>query len=234
MSSTLARGAGYSLVASMFGTLLVGFGVMFGVLDFFSLEGAGADAFGSFLRTHEVLFRQTLATLTIGYLLVVAVMLLVTRAASGNGDGGTLARLCNGLIWASLALRPIWWVALIILTPTMIAATTPGEDPLIVRSAFAAFSMINGVLNTVSEDVGVNIFGGLWFIAVGVLMRRQGTFGSVLPWLGMIVGLLFLLSSGELFGLEAAEGGGLIPMTVSIGGPIWLAVSGVIAVRRVL
>jgi predicted secreted protein len=150
----------------------------------------------------------------------------------GFGIGG-LSQFSRGLVWASLALRPLWWVALLLFLPVMTAAGAPDSTatPAEVSSIGTTFNIISSLLNVVTEDIGVNIFGGLWFILVGVMMQRQRTFAPAFAWSAIVIGLVYLLSSGEIFGLAAFEGGNPIPTLVSIAGPLWLLAAGVVAVR---
>lgn len=108
------------------------------------------------------------------------------------------------------------------------ATTAPDADP----AATAATMTASGSLDAVTEDVRVNLLGGGWFVVTGLLMRRGGGFPRVVAYAALVMGALFVASSGKPTGIESSIGGGLIPLAVSVAGPRWPVAAGALALRR--
>jgi hypothetical protein len=86
----------------------------------------------------------------------------------------------------------------------------------------STFRILDLVLNTVTEDIAVNVLGGAWFAMIGLEMLRRGGRMIVLGSVTMLIGVMFITSSAELMGFSFGEGGGIIPIMVSVAGPFWL------------
>jgi hypothetical protein len=96
----------------------------------------------------------------------------------------------------------------------------------------SAFRMLDTVLNTATEDIAVNVLGGAWFVLIGREILRKGGLMVALGAITMLIGVLYLLSSAELLGMSFGEGGGILPVVVSVSGPFWmLFVGSAVALR---
>ena len=93
--------------------------------------------------------------------------------------------------------------------------------------------MLYTLLNTTTEDIAVNILGGGWFVLVGSTIVSSRRLPVLLGWIGVGIGLLYLVSSAELFGLVLGTSGNLIPLIAGVAGPFWLGAAGILAVRKV-
>lgn len=224
---------GYFVVATGFLGLAYGL-TMLSVLDYFSLEGAPAAEVAAFLNQNGAVLQTSMMAALVGYLVAVPMMLIITAATfQGETQPGWRRDFALGLVWASLPLRPLWWAALITLTPTLLAASQPGADPDTTRATFTTYQMLYTLLNTTTEDIAVNILGGGWFVLVGWTIVSSRRLPAVLGWIGLGIGLLYLVSSAELFGLGLGTSGNLIPLIAGVAGPFWLGAAGILAVRKV-
>jgi predicted secreted protein len=215
--------------------MAIGFAVLFGVLDFFNQDSSGMAQFARYINASGALLPIAISMLLVGYMLFAPVALIITGASVPHGARESLSsQFGRGLIWASLALRPLWWAALLLYMPVIGATFADGANvsPVEAASYGVSFTMLHTLLNTITEDIGVNILGGAWFVLVGAMMWRHATFHKGIAVSGIVIGAVYLLSAGELFGLNAFAGGNPIPIFVSIAGPLWLLVTGLIAVRR--
>ncbi|MCA6333363.1 MAG: DUF4386 family protein [Phenylobacterium sp.] len=224
---------GYLVVATGFLGLAYGL-TMLSVLDYFSLEGAPAAEVAAFLNQNGAVLQTSMMAALVGYLVAVPMMLIITAATfHGETQPGWRRDFALGLVWASLPLRPLWWAALITLTPTLLAASQPGADPDTTRATFTTYQMLYTLLNTTTEDIAVNILGGGWFVLVGSTIVSSRRLPAVLGWVGVGIGFLYLVSSAELFGLGLGTSGNIIPLIAGVAGPFWLGVAGILAVRKV-
>jgi hypothetical protein len=235
MSLSLLRITGYAVVAGAF--LAIGYGLttLFVVLDFFGIEGAAASVVTDYLHTNASALNLSLLSVMIGYLLSVPVMLAITQAAFGSQTDRPFRRhFAFGLVWASLPLRPIWWSMLITMMPMLLAVSRPGTDPTIATATFVNYQTLGAVFNTITEDIAINIFGGTWFVLVGLTIVATRSLPRILGWLGILIGVFYLVSSSELFGFSFGNGGGLVAMIASISGPFWLGAAGFLSIRKIL
>jgi len=220
-----------ALVVLAFVLLLYG-GATLAAMGFFEVMTRPAGEIVEFYATQAGTLRPALAAMLIGYLLVVPVMAMVTRHVQGENRDSRFGGLALGLLWASLALRPLWWAAHVVLLPSVVALGAPGTDPAESAAFMSAFRMVDTVLNTATEDIGVNVLGGAWFVLIGREMLRQGGRMPALGAVTILLGALFLVSSAELLGLSLGETGGIVPLIVSVAGPFWLLfVGGAVALR---
>ena len=227
------RSLGYLVVIT--GFLGLGYGLtMLSVLDFFSLEGAPPAEVSAFLQRNGSVVQTSMMAALVGYLVAVPMMLIITAAAfQGDTRPGWRRDFALGLAWASLPLRPLWWAALITVMPILLAASQPGADPETSRTTFTSYQMLYTVLNTTTEDIAVNILGGAWFVLVGLTIAASRNLPAVLGWIGVGIGVLYLVSSSEIFGLQMGTSGNLIPLIAGVAGPFWLGAAGILAVRKV-
>ena len=223
---------GYLVVVTGFLSLAYGL-TMLSVLNYFSLEGAPPAAVAAFLGQNASVLQTSMMAALVGYLVAVPMMLIITTATfQGATRPGWRRDFAFGLVWASLPLRPLWWAALITLTPALLAASQPSADPDIARATFVAYQMLYTLLNTTTEDIAVNILGGGWFVLVGLTIVASRSLPSILGWTSVGIGALYLVSSAELFGMDFGTSGNLIPLIAGVAGPCWLGAAGLLAVRK--
>ena len=233
MPASLNRAMAYAVVLAGFLALAYGLTTLLAVLNFFSLESAPAAEVLSLLKNCGGTVQAALVSALIGYLLAVPMMLIITQAAfSDHADQRIGRHIAFGLVWASLPLRPLWWGAYLTLIPLLLAAHAPGADATMGTATFASYRMIGAVLNTATEDVAVNFLGGGWFVLVGLVISRTRNLPRPLGWIGVVIGILYLVSSGELFGFGFGNSGEIIPLIAGVAGPFWLGAAGLFAVRK--
>lgn len=220
-----------ALVVLAFVLLLYG-GATLASMGFFGVMTRPSGDIVEFYATQAGTLRTALSAMLFGYLLVVPVMAMVTRHVQGENRDSRFGGLALGLLWASLALRPLWWAAHVVLLPSVVALGAPGTDPAEGAAFMSAFRVMDTVLNTATEDIGVNVLGGAWFVLIGREMLRQDGRMPALGAVTVLLGALFLVSSAELLGLSLGESGGIVPLIVSVAGPFWLLfVGGAVALR---
>jgi len=226
------RFLGYSVVITGFLCLASGLTTL-SVLNFFGLEGAPSSEVATFLNKNGFVLQVSLMMALVGYLIAVPMMLIITHITfQGESRAGWGRNFALGLVWASLPLRPLWWASLITLMPTLLAASQPGSDPDIAKVTFTTYQMLYTVLNTATEDIAVNIFGGGWFVMVGLRIVSSRSLPVFLGWIGGAIGFLYLISSAELFGFSMGTSGNVIPLIAGVAGPFWLGAVGLVAVRK--
>jgi hypothetical protein len=234
MSPALPRIVGYAVVTAGFLTLAYGLTMLSAVLSFFSLDAASLSTVVDFMAKNSTALNLSLVSAMVGYVLAVPMMLIITEAAfRGQTDQHRRKVFALGLVWASLPLRPLWWVAIITLMPTLMSISRPETDPMTAVATFTGYKMLSAVLNAVTEDVAVNILGGTWFVIVGLAIVATRSLPALLGWIGCAIGVIYVVSSAELFGFDFGTGGNFIPMVASVSGPFWLGAAGILAVRRV-
>ena len=224
---------GYVVVVTGFLSLAFGLTTL-SVLDYFGLEGAPAADVAAFLNQNLSLLQASMMAAMVGYVIAVPMMLIITAATfRGEAPRGWRGDFALGLVWASLPLRPLWWAALITLMPALLAASRPDADPDVAQTTFVTYQMLYTLLNTTTEDIAVNILGGGWFVLVGLTMASSRRLPPLLGWIGAGIGLLYLVSSAELFGLQLGTSGNIIPLVAGVAGPFWLGAAGILAVRKI-
>jgi hypothetical protein len=233
MPTSFNRKAGYTVVIAGFLSLAFGLTTLSAVLDFFSLDGAPASEIATFLQTHVGLLDLALISTLVGYLLAVPMMLMITEATFvGLTDRSRSRHVALGLVWASLPLRPLWWAGVITLMPSLLAASEQGTDQATATATFVGYQMLYTVLNTATEDIAINILGGSWFVLVGLTIASTRKLPAVLGWIGVVIGVFYIVSAAEVFGLSLASSLGIIQLVVSVAGPFWLGIAGMVAVRK--
>jgi hypothetical protein len=204
------------------------------VLNFLGLDGASLSTVADFVAKNSTALNLSLISTMVGYVLAVPMMLIITEAAFGGQTDQPLRKsFALGLVWASLPLRPLWWLAIITLLPMLMAVSGPEADPATAVATFTGYQMLNAFLNAVTEDIAVNILGGGWFVIVGLTIVATRTMPALLGWIGCVIGAMYLVSSGEIFGFAFGAAGGFIPVLVGPAGVFWLGAAGFLAVRRV-
>jgi hypothetical protein len=234
MSPASSRIIGYAVVAAGFLTLSYGLTMLSAVLDFLSLDDASLGTVAEFMVKNATALTLSLVSTMVGYVLAVPMMLIITEATFGGQTAQPrIKSFAVGVIWASLPLRPLWWVAIITLMPGLITVSGPGADPMTAVATFTGYQTTYAVLNAVTEDIAVNILGGGWMVIVGLAMVAWRNMPALLGWIGCVIGAMYLLSSSEIFGIPFGTGGNFIPMVAGVAGPFWLGAAGLLAVRRV-
>jgi len=224
---------GYVVVVTGFLSLAFGLTTL-SVLDYFGLEGAPAADVAAFLNQNLSLLQASMMAAMVGYVIAVPMMLIITAATfRGEAPRGWRGDFALALVWASLPLRPLWWAALITLMPALLAASRPDADPDVAQTTFVTYQMLYTLLNTTTEDIAVNILGGGWFVLVGLTIASSRRLPALLGWIGAGIGLLYLVSSAELFGLQLGTSGNIIPLVAGVAGPFWLGAAGILAVRKI-
>ncbi|MFN7595747.1 MAG: hypothetical protein ACK5PT_03160 [Cereibacter sp.] len=234
MSPNSSRIVGYAVVTGGFLTLAFGLTMLSAVLNFLGLDGASLSTVADFVAKNSTALNLSLISTMVGYVLAVPMMLIITEAAfGGQTDQPRRKSFALGLVWASLPLRPLWWLAILTLLPMLMAASGPEVDPATAAATFTGYQMLNAFLNAATEDIAVNILGGGWFVIVGLAIVATRTMPALLGWIGCVIGALYLVSSGEIFGFAFGAAGGFIPVLVGPAGVFWLGAAGFLAVRRV-
>lgn len=221
-----------AIVIVTFLLLLYGLTTLSAVLGFFGVTQRSSHDIIAFYAANAPTLQKALFATLLGYLLSVPVMAMVTRHYRGADRGFGSGDVMLGLVWGSLALRPLWWAAHLVLMPNILALGARGTDPAEIASFMSAFRMLDTVLNTATEDIAVNVLGGAWFVLIGREILRKGGLMVALGAITMLIGVLYLLSSAELLGMSFGEGGGILPVVVSVSGPFWmLFVGSAVALR---
>ncbi|MCA3511049.1 MAG: DUF4386 family protein [Rhodobacter sp.] len=234
MSPASSRIVGYAVVTAGFLTLAYGLTMLSAVLNFLGLDGASLSTVADFVARNSTALHLSLVSTMVGYVLAVPMMLIITEAAfGGQTDQPRRKSFALGLVWASLPLRPLWWLAIITLLPTLMAVSGPEADPATAVATFTGYQMLTAFLNAVTEDIAVNILGGGWFVIVGLAIVARRSMPALLGWIGCVIGAFYLVSSGEIFGFAFGAAGGFIPVLVGPAGVFWLGAAGFLAVRRV-
>jgi hypothetical protein len=202
--------------------LFSGLTTLAAVLNFFDVMQRSSADIITFYKMHGPTLQGALIATLLGYLFAVPIMAMVTQHYQPANRPARFGGLMLGILWASLALRPLWWAAHIVLLPNVVALGTPGTDPAEIAAFMSTFRILDLVLNTVTEDIAVNVLGGAWFAMIGLEMLRRGGRMIVLGSVTMLIGVMFITSSAELMGFSFGEGGGIIPIMVSVAGPFWL------------
>ena len=131
-----------------------------------------------------------------------------SRDAGGHRDAVSLAGL---FIAASLAVRVAWYGANATATP--IAAEIWATGGPAERAALdVMLQLINDVLSTAQEDIGVNLIGSAALLLIGLEIIRLRVFPRWLGYMAVVTSLLFVISSAEMVGLNAGQ-------TVAIAAP---------------
>lgn len=211
-----------ALVIITFLLLFFGLTTLAAVLNFFDVMQRSSADIITFYKMHGPTLQVALFATLLGYLLAVPIMAMVTQHYQPANRPARFGGLMLGILWASLALRPLWWAAHIVLLPNVVALGTPGTDPAEIAAFMSTFRILDLVLNTVTEDIAVNVLGGAWFAMIGLEMLRRGGRMILLGSVTMLIGVMFITSSAELMGFSFGEGGGIIPIMVSVAGPFWL------------
>lgn len=234
MSPASSRIVAYAVVTGGFLTLAFGLTMLSAVLNFLGLDGASLSTVADFVAKNSTALNLSLISTMVGYVLAVPMMLIITEAAfGGQTDQPRRKSFALGLVWASLPLRPLWWLAILTLLPMLMAASGPEVDPATAVATFTGYQMLSAFLNAATEDIAVNILGGGWFVIVGLTIVATRTMPALLGWIGCVIGALYLVSSGEIFGFAFGAAGGFIPVLVGPAGVFWLGAAGFLAVRRV-
>ena len=234
MSPASSRIVAYAVVTAGFLTLAYGLTMLSAVLNFLGLDGASLSTFAEFVTANSTAFNLSLVSAMVGYILAVPMMLIITEAAfGGQTDQPRRKSFALGLVWASLPLRPLWWIAIITLMPMLMAVSGPDADPTTAVATFTGYQMLYAFLNAATEDIAVNILGGGWFVIVGLTIVATRSMPALLGWIGCVIGAMYLVSSAELFGFAFGAGGGFIPILAGVAGPFWLGAAGILAVRKV-
>ncbi|MCE2748247.1 MAG: hypothetical protein LW715_05560 [Rhodobacter sp.] len=234
MSPASSRIVAYAVVTVGFLTLAYGLTMLSAVLNFLGLDGASLSTVAEFVARNSTALNLSLVSTMVGYVLAVPMMLIITEATfGGQTDQPHRKSFALGLVWASLPLRPLWWLAIITLLPMLMAASGPEADPATAVATFTGYQMLYAFLNAATEDIAVNILGGGWFVIVGLTIVATRSMPALLGWIGCVIGAMYLISSGEIFGFAFGAVGGFIPVLAGVAGPFWLGAAGLLAVRRV-
>lgn len=234
MQSKFYRSAGYATITVGFLSLGYGLTTLLVRIDFFSVEAASPAEVISIVQTNSGILELALMSAMVGYLVAVPMMLIITAAAFQGLSTRVLSRdVAIGLIWASLPLRPLWWAAMIVLMPRVATVSDSATEPAVTSATIVGYQMLYTVLNTATEDIAVNILGGIWFGIVGYVMAKSVSASRILGVMGVIIGACYVVSSAELFGLSMGTSGEIVPLLAGVLGPFWLGAAGLYAVRKI-
>lgn len=103
-------------------------------------------------------------------------------------------------------LRMLWWAVWLTAIPLMTIIYFAKDTTLAQKETLSLiFRILNESLSTISEDVGVNIFSGIWIIIISFNSFKYQTLPKWMGILGLVSGIFYLTSSSELFGFGSID-----------------------------
>lgn len=149
------------------------------------------------------------------------VLILLRRAA-----GATTPLLVVAALFAiaSGALRTLWY-AVSLTTFPVLQRLWDGGDEGTRRAVDVFYVAINDVLSTVQEDIGVNVFGGVFLLLVAALVVRTRALPRWTAAVAAVAGVSFLVSTSELVGIA---NGPVVPIVGPVVSALWLIAVGVL------
>jgi hypothetical protein len=182
------------------------------------------------IRDNMGSFRVGYGLMTIASLLFIPAGVYIVRLIqAGNREPASLwLATASALVLASGSLRALWYGASLTVVPIM-DSLWQGSDPATQTAINVFYLGVNDLLSTVQEDIGVNIFGGVFMLIVGVFVLRGGSFPRWTGAMAVVGAISYIVSSAELFGLPN-------PGSIQIVGPVvsglWLIALGLIELLR--
>jgi len=160
-------------------------------------------------------FRESRSSVILSHLLLGVGFFLFFPLARHISDSIGLDNnsIIEGLLNASLALRILPWLGALPLYLFLDAQSL---------SDLSAGSLTwNGLfllINTLGEDIAVNLLTGIWAIFASIAMWRRSTLmlHRSVAIVGGILGALFVVASGDLIGVDLIQAGNPIFTTVHI------------------
>ena len=172
------------------------------------------------VAANEVAFRLGFGAMTLGALVALPATIYLARRVGGW--------FLLGLALAAAVLRPLWYGSSLTVIPVLQDLWERGDAST--RAAVDVFYVgYNDLMSTVQEDIGVNIFNGLFLLMIGIGTWKRAVYPRWLAVLAAISGVSFLVSSAELLGLPN-------PAFIAIAGPVlsslWFIALGVVELAR--
>jgi hypothetical protein len=173
-------------------------------------------------------FRAGYAALALSGILFVPAAIYILQVVRPAGAAPLWLLVAAAFALTSGALRSLWYAASLTVVPTLERLWQGADAPT--QAAVNVFYIgVNDLLSTVQEDIGVNFFGALFALIVGVVVLRRGGFPRWTGALAVLSSACYLISSSELIGLPN-------PGPIQVAGPvlstIWLIALGVIELIR--
>lgn len=137
--------------------------------------------------------------------------------------------LTTGLLNASLVLRMLPWLGALPLYLLLSTQANTGltSDPL-------AWNGLFQLLNSLGEDVAVNLLTGSWTIVVSVMLWRHAANvpHRAAAGLGLVLGVLFIAAAGDLVGVDLIQAGSPIATLISPLLHLWPVATAVVLARQ--
>ncbi|MFN5391549.1 MAG: hypothetical protein ACK5CM_20750 [Pseudanabaena sp.] len=172
-----------------------------------SLQGMGGSEAISLFLVNEFAFRVGYLSNAISALLVFFGMIYLAKVSYNKIPNLLSSKPLLGLAISSGALRSIWWFALLTQVPLMAKlwqeADSAGKAIINVN-----YILLNDLLSTIQEDLGVNILGGLFLILFSVSVFKNKVYPKWVAIMAGIAALSFIASSSEFLGIP---GGSVLP-----------------------
>ena len=214
----------YGLTGLYFVAMLAGFMLIlqteFPQIAFDGTAAKVAEAF----RQNRTLVINSHLLLGIGFALFYPLALIVNEYAPAH-----IRPALKGLLTASFTLRLLPWFGAVPLYMFL-----GGQSAESLNSAGLGWNGAFILLNTLGEDVAVNLLTGLWALLISVFIWRQtaSRVETGLAGVGVVLGVLYILSAGDLVGVDLIQAGTLLGTLVSPLLRVWLVCAILVAVRR--
>ncbi|MBC8078607.1 MAG: DUF4386 domain-containing protein [Chloroflexales bacterium] len=194
-----------------------------------SVQGMSASEAFPLVRDNALAFRYGNVAMALAGILFLPAAIYILRVIAGDAAQPTLLmRVAYGFALASGALRSLWYAVSLTTTPVL-DRLWQGADPATQASINVFYIAINDLLSTVQEDIGVNLFGGLFTLLVAIAVLRGRAFPR---WTGVMAAVgasAYIISSSELLGIPNGE---IIPLLGPSVSSLWLAALGVVELLR--
>ncbi len=187
-------------------------------------QGASAAEALPRIAADPAAFRLGFGAMVAGGVLFIpaaAWVLILLRAAGGTTPLFVVTAL---FAIASGTLRTLWY-AMSLTTFPVLQRLWDGGDESTRRAVDVFYIAVNDVLSTVQEDIGVNVFGGVFLVLVAVLAVRTRGLPVWAAVVAAVAGLSFLVSSSELVGIA---NGPVVPIIGPVVSALWLIAVGVL------
>lgn len=148
----------------------------------------------------------------------------VTKWSSSQAETTSSGlQIAQGFAVASSALRGLWWgvwiTAIAIMVPLYTNGNAVNRDIL-----NTLYIVLNETFSTINEDIGVDLFGGIWGLIVSVTLIRSSERPNWIGYLGVLSGLCYLISTTDLFGLPKLKLAEMLAPTLT---SVWLLSIGI-------
>jgi len=176
-------------------------------------------------------FRESRSSVILSHLLLGVGFFLFFPLARHISDSIGLDNnsIIEGLLNASLALRILPWLGALPLYLFLDAQSLSdlSADSLTWNGLFL-------LINTLGEDIAVNLLTGIWAIFASIAMWRRSTLmlHRSVAIVGGILGALFVVASGDLIGVDLIQAGNPIATLISPLLRVWIIATAIMLVRQ--